>query len=98
MFISQQKIDEACYLLNGNTKIPEQRVYQRKIKDLSSELGFEVNFNILRNTCKDNCIRNNVDINTVLSTLGVNSITITSDHHIQNNINYNQKEMNKVIP
>ncbi|MCD7892965.1 MAG: tyrosine-type recombinase/integrase [Erysipelotrichaceae bacterium] len=98
IFMSQGKVDYDCYLLNKNYKIPEQRLYQKKIKELSHVLGFEINFIILRNTCKENCIKNNVDINTILNTLGVNSITITADTNNKIDIDYNQKEMNKIIP
>ncbi|MCD7892373.1 MAG: tyrosine-type recombinase/integrase [Erysipelotrichaceae bacterium] len=98
LFMSQEQPDYDCYILNKRNKIPEQRAYQRKLKDLSNELGFDVNFNILRNTCKDNCIKNNVSINTILNTLGVTSIMITADSNIPNDINHNKKEMNKIIP
>ncbi|MCD7893367.1 MAG: tyrosine-type recombinase/integrase [Erysipelotrichaceae bacterium] len=98
LFMSQGKPDYDCYLLNKNFKIPEQRIYQKKIRELSKTLGFDVNFNILRNTCKENCIKNNVDINTLLNTLGINSITITNDDKKQIDISYNQEEMNKLIP
>ncbi|MCD7892795.1 MAG: site-specific integrase [Erysipelotrichaceae bacterium] len=97
-YMSLGKPDYDCYLLNKNHKIPEQRIYQKKIKNLSNILGFEINFVMLRNTCKEKCIKNNVDMNTVLDTLGITKIIISADNDRNIDITHNQKEMNKLNP
>lgn len=91
-------VDVDCYLLSNNLKLPEQRIYQRKLKDLGKELGFEVSYVILRNTCKEKCIHSNVDINTILNTLGISKLIISIDNNRNSDINYNQKQMDKLSP
>ncbi|MCD7895036.1 MAG: site-specific integrase [Erysipelotrichaceae bacterium] len=97
-FMSQGKPDYDCYMLNKNNKIPEQRIYQRKIKELSNMLGFEVTFVMLRNTCKEKCIKNNVNVHTILNTLGLTKLVISADNERDIDITYNQEEMNKISP
>ncbi len=86
-----------CYLLSNNYKLPEQRIYQRKLKDLGNTLGFEVNYMILRNTCKEKCIQSHVDIDTILKTFGLSKLIVSNDNK-NIDINFNQKEMDKLNP
>ncbi|MCD7894901.1 MAG: site-specific integrase [Erysipelotrichaceae bacterium] len=95
-FMIYSEID--CYLLNQSQKLPEQRLYQRQLKALGQKYDLEVTYLMLRNTCKEKCIQNNVDMNTVLKTLGITKIIINVDNDKPIDIHYNQKQMEKLIP
>jgi len=71
--------DERKYLLNGTYRLPDQRTYQNKLKQLGNQNGFELTFLILRNTFKENCIKNNVDMKTLMTMLGVSNIVFTNN-------------------
>ncbi|MCD8028569.1 MAG: tyrosine-type recombinase/integrase [Erysipelotrichaceae bacterium] len=89
--------DERKYLLNRTYRLPDQRTYQNKLKQLGNQNGFEITFLILRNTFKENCIKNNVDMKTLMNMLGVSNIVITSNDNTLNYFN-NQKEVEKLLP
>ncbi|MCD7808421.1 MAG: site-specific integrase [Erysipelotrichaceae bacterium] len=89
---------DELYLLSRTFKLPVKRTYQNKIKQLGQELGFEISYGKLRNTCKDNCIKNNVSINTILNMLGISKIEINIDDVYNEEIDYKRQQMIKIQP
>ncbi len=89
---------DELYLLSRTFKLPVKRTYQNKMKQLGQELGFDISYMKLRNTCKDNCINNNVSIKTMLNMLGISKIEIDVDDAYNEEIDYKRKQMIKIQP
>ncbi|MCD7892792.1 MAG: tyrosine-type recombinase/integrase [Erysipelotrichaceae bacterium] len=91
-------VDDDCYILSKSFKLPEQRLYQMKLKALCDKYHLNISYTMLRNTCKEKCIRSNIDMNTLLNNLGLSRISIDIKDTEERNIAYKQKDMNKLIP
>lgn len=90
--------DGDYYLLSRTTKLSENRLYQSKLKRLGNELGFDVNYSVLRNTCKNKCIKNNMNVRCILNMLGISKIEIANDDSYHEGIDYMRNQIYKIQP
>lgn len=86
------------FLLTRTFRIPVKRTYENKLKILGTQLGMNVSYSILRNTCKSNCINNDVNIMTLLNMFGLTKLEININDSYHEEIDYTRKQLAKIQP
>lgn len=91
-----QDCDDDCYLLNHKKTFPLARTYQRRLKEFGDRNNIDVNYVILRNTCRSIYLHSNVDINLLFNVLGTTCLHININEIEQRDKSFYQNELKKL--
>ena len=92
--LSENRKDDALYLLSGNESPIEPRVIQYHFKKYLSSAGIRnINFHALRHTFATQCVALGFDIKTLSEILGHSSVKITLDRYVHTSMESKREKM-----